>query len=94
MALRKCLSKALLGNIKIQLRSEDMTNSIFRGLDFNIVNIGVILGDFFTIFAYKIFNIDFETTKIVTKMHIMGRITKAIIDMKIFEIFLSKLGKF
>ena len=42
------------------------------------------MGDFLTIFAYKFFNIDVETTKIVTKMQIMGRITKKFIDMKIF----------
>ena len=42
------------------------------------------MGDFLTIFAYKFFNIDVETTKIITKMQIMGRITKKFIDMKIF----------
>ena len=53
-----------------------MTNSIFVGVDFYIENRGVIFGDFFTIFAYKIFNIDVESTKIVSKMKIMDRITK------------------
>ena len=53
-----------------------MINSIFGGLDFYIENIGVIFVDFFTIFAYKIFNIDVESTKIVSKMEIMDRITK------------------
>ena len=48
----------------------------FRGLDFYIGNRGVIFGDFFTIFAYKIVNIDVESTKIVTKMQTMNRITK------------------
>ena len=57
-----------LRNVKIQLRSEDMINSIFGGLDFYMENIGVIFGVFFTIFAYKIFNIDVESTKIVSKM--------------------------
>ena len=41
----------------------------------------------FTIFANKIFNIDVEATKIVTKMQNMGKITKIIIDMKCFENF-------
>ena len=66
----------LLRNVKIQLRSEDMTNSIFGGLDFYIENTGVIFGDFFTIFAYKIFNIDVENTKIVSKIETIDRITK------------------
>ena len=58
-----------------------MTNSIAGGLDFYIENRGVIFGDFFTVFAYKFFNIDVESTKIVSKMETMDRITK-----KIFEI--------
>ena len=36
----------------------------------------VIFVDFFTIFAYEIVNIDVESTKIVTKMQTMNRITK------------------
>ena len=59
----------------------------FRGLDFYIENRGVIFGDFFTIFAYKIFNIDVESTKIVSKMETMDRIIKKILKMKIFENF-------
>ena len=53
-----------------------MTNSTFLGLDFYIVNIEVILADFFTIFAYEIFIIDVETIKIVTKIQTMSRIAK------------------
>ena len=56
----------------------------FRGLDFYIGNRGVIFGNFFTIFAYKIVNIDVESTKIVTKMQIMNRITQKILKMKNF----------
>ena len=48
----------------------------FRGFDFYIGKRGVIFCDLFTIFAYKIFNIDVKNTKIVTKMHTMNRITK------------------
>ena len=59
----------------------------FRGLDFYIGNRGVIFGNFFTIFAYKIVNIDVESTKIVTKMQTMNRITKKILKMKDFENF-------
>ena len=58
-------------NVKIQLGLEDMTNLNFRGLDFYIGNKGVIFGKFFNIFANKIFNIDVESTIIVTKMQIM-----------------------
>ena len=64
-----------------------MTNSIFGGLDFYIENIGVIFGDFSTIFAYKIFHIDVVNTKIVTKMQTMDIITKKILKLKIFENF-------
>ena len=64
-----------------------MINSIFGGLDFYIENIGVIFGDFFTIFAYKIFNIDVESTKIVSKMETMDRITKKILKIKYVENF-------
>ena len=59
----------------------------FRGFDFYIGKRGVIFGDFFTIFAYKIFNIDVENTKIVTKMQTMDVITKKILKLKIFENF-------
>ena len=44
-----------------------MINLIFGGLDHYMKNIGVIFVDFFTNFAYKIFNIDVESTKIVSK---------------------------
>ena len=60
-----------------------MTHSISGGLDFYIENRGVIFGDFFTIFAYKIFNSDVESTKINSKIEIMDRITKKILKMKI-----------
>ena len=53
-----------------------MTDSISRGLDFYIENIRAIFGDFLTIFAYEIFNIDVETIKIVTKIQTMSRIAK------------------
>ena len=55
--------------------------------DFCIENRGVIFGDFFTIFAYKIFNIDVESTNILSKMKIMDRIIKQILKMNIFESF-------
>ena len=64
-----------------------MTNSICRGLDFYIENREVIFGDFFTIFAYKIFNIDAESTTILTKMQTMDKITIRIIKLKFFEMF-------
>ena len=57
-----------------------MTNSIFEGLDFYVENRVVIFGYFFPIFACKIFNIDVESTKIVSKMNTMDRITKKISD--------------
>ena len=44
-----------------------MANSILC-LDFYIGNRRVIFEDFFTIFAYKICNIDVENIKIVKKM--------------------------
>ena len=47
-------------------------------------NIGVIFVDFFTNFAYKIFNIDVESTKIVSKMETMDKITKKILKIKLF----------
>ena len=56
-------------------------------LDFYVVNAGLIFGDFFTIFAYKILNIDVECTKIVTKMQSMARITKKISKIEKFENF-------
>ena len=59
----------------------------FRGFDFYIGKRGVIFGDFFTIFAYKIFNIDVESTKIVSKMVIIDRITEKNFEMKNFENF-------
>ena len=59
----------------------------FLGFDFYIGKRGVIFGDFFTISAYKIFNIDVENTKIVTKMQAMDRITKKILKLKFFENF-------
>ena len=48
----------------------------FRGFEFYIGKRGVIFGDFFTIFPYKIFNIDVENTKLVKKMQTMDVITK------------------
>ena len=69
----------LLWNVKIQLSFKDLT--------FYIGNRGVIFGDFFTIFAYTIFNIDVESTKIVSKMKTMDRIRKKILKMKFFENF-------
>ena len=73
-------------------RSYDKFN--FWGHDFYIEYEGVIFGDFFPSFAYKIINIDVESTKIVTKMQTMNRITKKILKMKNFNFFLlSKLGK-
>ena len=56
-----------LPNVKIQLCYKDMANSILC-LDFYIGNRRVIFEDFFTIFAYKICNIDVENIKIVKKM--------------------------
>ena len=76
-----------LQNVKIQLHSEDMTNLIFGGVDFYIENRGVIFDDFCTIFAYKIFNIEVESTKIGSKIETIDRITKKILKMKIFETF-------
>ena len=76
-------------NVKIKLCLEDMTNLIFVGLDFCIGNRGVIFGEFFIIFAYKIFNVDVESIKIVSKMDIMDRITKKILKIKIFEKFVQ-----
>ena len=57
-------------------RKYDQLN--FRGLEFYVGNRGVIFGDFFSIFAYKIVNIDVESIKVVTKMEIMDGITKNI----------------
>ena len=48
---------------------------------------GVIFEDFFTIFAYKTFNIDVENTKIVTKMQTMDIITTKFLKLKFFENF-------
>ena len=45
----------------------------------------MIFGDFFTIFAYKIINIDVESTKIATKMQTVNKITQKILKMKLFE---------
>ena len=70
-----------------------MNNSIFGGLDFYIEDRGVIFGVFFTIFAYKIFNIDVESTKIVSKMEIMDRITKKNVKNDIFCRNLPNLKK-
>ena len=53
-----------------------------------------MFGDFFTIFAYKIVNIDVETTKIVSKMQTMNRITTKILKMKNVESFGQNLAKF
>ena len=64
-----------------------MTNSIFGGLDFYIEERGVICGDYFTINAYKISNNDVESTKIVSKIETMDRITIKILKIKFFENF-------
>ena len=84
--------QCFLRNVKIQLLSEDIINLTFEGFDFYIENIGVIFGDFSIIFANKVFNIDVESTKIVTKMQTMERITEKILKMKIFENF-GKIGQ-
>ena len=52
----------------------------FKDLTFYIGYRGVIVGDFFTIFANKIFNIDVEIIKIITKMQNMDRTTKKILE--------------
>ena len=59
----------------------------FGGLVFYIGNRVVIFGDFSTIFAHKIFNIDVACTNIVTKMQTMDRIAKKILKMNFFENF-------
>ena len=48
----------------------------------------------FTIFAYRIVNINVESTKNVTKMRTMNRITKKIFEDEKFLKILLKLGKF
>ena len=53
----------------------------FQGFDFYIGKWGVIFGDFFTIFAYKIFNIDVENTKIANKMQTIDIIPKKILKL-------------
>ena len=50
-------------------------------------------GDFLTIFACKIFNIDVESTKVVLKIQAMDRITKKYWKIIFFWKFWSKLGK-
>ena len=65
----------------------------FRGFDFYIGKRGVIFGDFFTIFAYKIFNIDVENTKIVTKMQTIDIITKKWHFLSKFAQFWPKFSK-
>ena len=70
-----CGFNAFYGTSKFTC-SEDMTNSISGGLDFYTGNRGIIFGDFFTICAYNIFNIDVENTKVATKMPTMDIITK------------------
>ena len=77
---------------KIKLCSEDMTNSILGGVDFYLENWGVIFGDFFTIFAYKIVNIDVESITIVTKMQTWMESQKNL-EYEEFLKFWSKLGK-
>ena len=52
----------------------------FKDLTFYIGYRGVIVSDFFTIFANKIFNIDVESIKIITKMQNMDRTTKKILE--------------
>ena len=60
-----------------------MSNSISGGVEFYIENRGVIFGDLFAIFPYKIFNIEVESIKIVSKMEIMDGIARKILNMKI-----------
>ena len=66
----------LLLNVKIQLSSKDMTNSICGNLDSCMGNKGVIFCNVFTIFAYKNFNINVESTTITRKMQTMDTITE------------------
>ena len=66
----------------------------FLGLDFYIGNRGIIFSDFFTIFPYKIVNIEIESTKIVSKMQTINRITKKILKIKIFENFCQNWANF
>ena len=54
----------------------------FRAFDFYVGKRGVIFCDFFTIFAYKIFNIDVENTKIVAKMESIRYNHKKILKSK------------
>ena len=68
----------LLKNVKIPHSSEDMTNPIFSFYNFFMGKLEVIFDDFFTIFQYKIFNI--ESAKIVTKMQTMGILPTKIIS--------------
>ena len=61
------------------------TNSICWGLDFCIGNKGVIFVDFFTIFVFKIFNINVESIKIVKELQNMDETTKRKIEGENFE---------
>ena len=87
LILKKSLMwfQCFLRNVKIQLCFDDMTNSIFGGADFYIENRRVIFVDFFTFSAYKVFNNEVESTKSVSKMETMIRITKKILKMKNFD---------
>ena len=78
------MASALFKECQILHNSKDMINYIVR--DFYIENTGVTFGDFFTISAYQIFNIDVESTNIVLKMPAMSRIRTNIIEIKFFEI--------
>ena len=57
----------------------------FWGFDFYIGKRRVIFGDFFTIFAYKSFNIDVENTKIVSEMLTMDIIAEKCLEVENFE---------
>ena len=65
--LTKCQNSTLF-------RRYDQFN--FLGLDFYIGNRGLIFGNFFTIFAFKIINIDVGSIKIISKMQTMNGITR------------------
>ena len=56
----------LFTDVNIQPGSEDITNLILGGLYFNTGKVGLIFGYVFTMFVSKIFDMDVESTKIVT----------------------------
>ena len=65
----------------------------YLGLDFYIGNRGLIFGNFFTIFAFKIINIDVGSIKIISKMQTMNGITRKSWRWKFYK-FWTKFGKF